>query len=279
VALVEMLNFLETQHLDELRPDSPRYLHLLTESMKHAFADRARWLGDADFVEVPVERLTSKAYARELADGIDPERTRRDEEYGSHVVPADAGTSHFSVLDAAGNAVACTETVNLTFGSKVMEPRFGIVLNNEMDDFTAVPDVPNAFGLIQGRANAIHPDKKPLSSMTPTIVLEEGRAVWTVGGSGGPRIISATTQVLLNGLVFGLTPREAVAAPRAHHQWQPNTLLLEPGLFDREAEGLRGFEHRVERTEELANVQAASRGPDGLRAASDPRKGGRPAGY
>lgn len=286
-ALVEMFNLLETQRLDELEPGTPRYLHLLTESMKHAFADRARWLGDADFVDVPVDRLTSPAYARELAAGVDPNRTRPAEEYGSHprgtgdtpVLPEDSGTSHFSVLDAQGNAVACTETINLTFGSKVIEPRFGIMLNNEMDDFTAVPGVPNAFGLIQSRANAVQPGKKPLSSMTPTVVVRKGRAAWVAGGSGGPRIISATAQVLLNGLLFGLTPEEAVAASRLHHQWQPNVLLLEPGLFDKVAEPMREYGHEVAERQNLAAVQAASRSQDGLRAASDPRKGGAPAGY
>src|SRR4029079_7383543 len=181
----------------------------------------------ADFVKVPVARLTSRAYAAEIARRIDLSKTLAPEAYGRLTTPDDGGTTHFSLLDAAGNAVACTETVNTLFGSYVVEPTFGIVLNNEMDDFTSLPGVPNAFGVSQSEANSIEPGKRPLSSMTPTIVVRDGRAEFVVGASGGPRIITATTQVLLNWVRFGQSPGVAVDAPRIHHQWSPDTLELE----------------------------------------------------
>src|SRR5262249_4238891 len=191
--------------------------------------------------------------------------------------PAGGGTSHFSVLDARGNAVACTETINTHFGSYVVEPKFGIVLNNEMDDFTSLPGVPNAFGLIQSEANAIEPGKRPLSSMTPTIVVRDGRAEFVVGASGGPRIISATVQVLLNMVQFGLSPREAVDAPRIHHQWTPDVLEVETDSLM--TPGLRDMRHELRVHRDGAVVQAASRDASGrLRAASDHRKGGRAQG-
>ncbi|MCA9055683.1 MAG: gamma-glutamyltransferase, partial [Planctomycetaceae bacterium] len=222
IALIEMLNILAAcdAKLDEPRIDhnSVEYVHLLTEASKHAFADRATYLGDADFVAVPVNRLISPRYAERLAGRIDPLHTQPPETYGRRILPNDGGTSHISVIDAAGNAVACTETINTLYGSYVVEPRFGVILNNEMDDFTARPGEPNAFGLIQSELNAVAPGKKPLSSMTPTIFVRDGRAILAVGASGGPRIISGTTQVLLNMTQFGLTPEAAVAAPRFHHQ-------------------------------------------------------------
>lgn len=287
VALLESLNILtayEAAHpdlrLDALGHNSPAYVHLLTEAMKHAFADRAEFLGDADFVDVPVRRLTSRQYAKELAGRIDPQRTKPPESYGRFLPVDDGGTSHISVIDSRGNAVACTETVNTLYGSYVVEPHYGIVLNDEMDDFAAVPGKPNAFGLIQSEKNAIAPGKKPLSSMTPTILVDEsGRAVFVAGASGGPRIISATLQVLLNMMRFDMTPAAAVAAPRMHHQWLPNVLLVEPPLEPRVREELEQRGHKVARQKSLAVSQAAARTAQGIRGASDPRKHGQPAGY
>jgi len=285
VALLETLNVLsavDTLHpaagLGKLESNSPLYLHSLAEAFKHAFADRAAYLGDADFVKVPVARLTSRAYAAEIARRIDLSKTLAPEAYGRLTTPDDGGTTHFSVLDAAGNAVACTETVNTTFGSYVVEPTFGIVLNNEMDDFTSLPGVPNTFGLIQSEANSIEPGKRPLSSMTPTIVVRDGRAEFVVGASGGPRIISATTQVLLNWLRFGKSPEAAVDAPRVHHQWNPDVLELESSKLP-ESE-LKRLGHVIRLRADSAVVQAASRTDDGrVQGASDRRKGGRLAGY
>lgn len=288
VALLETLNLLsatEARHKEaglekppeKLPHNSPLYLHLLGEGFKHAFADRAAYLGDADFAKVPVARLISRAYAEEIAKRIDLSRTQKPEAYGRFVSPDDGGTSHFSILDAKGNAVACTETINTHFGSYVVEPEFGIVLNNEMDDFTSLPGVPNAFGLIQSEANSIEPGKRPLSSMTPTIVIRDGRAEFVVGASGGPRIITATAQVLLNLVRFGMTPEQAVDTARIHHQWSPDILEVEDERMPIGELKKRG--HAVRVRSDSAVVQAAARNRDGLLGASDRRKGGRSAGF
>jgi gamma-glutamyltranspeptidase/glutathione hydrolase len=286
VALLETLQIVEEcerrwprRGLAQNPAHSPERLHVLAEAFQHAFADRAAYLGDADFADVPVERLISGKHARLLASRIDPARTLPSERYGRFAAGDDRGTSHFSIIDAAGNAVACTETINWGFGSLVVEPRFGIILNNEMDDFTAHPGRPNAFGLMQSEANTIAPHKRPLSSMTPTILVQDGRAVFALGASGGPRIITATTQVLL-GLTRGrMPPGPAVRAPRLHHQWLPDRLDLERGIPPGSAAALESFGHQVRWIERSAVVQAVSRQADGLRGASDPRKHGREAGY
>jgi gamma-glutamyltranspeptidase/glutathione hydrolase len=260
-------------------PPTVEFAHRLTEAFKHAFADRAEFLGDADFVSVPVQRLISREHARELASRIDLRKTRPSASYGRFDPVNDAGTTHFSVIDALGNAVACTETINTEYGSWIVDPQFGVLLNNEMDDFAAVPGQPNAFGLMQSAANAIAPRKKPLSSMTPTIVVKDGKAAFALGASGGPRIITATTQVLLNLVHRQQTPAQAVEAPRLHHQWLPDVLYLEPRLHSQWNEPLAAFGHRTQRLPASAVTQAVSWSPDGLRAASDSRKGGRAAGW
>lgn len=272
------------QILEELNAKSPaaseaESAHRLTEAFKHAFADRAEFLGDADFADVPVARLVSREHARELASRIDLKRTQPTKSYGRFAPVNDTGTTHFSVIDAEGNAVACTETINTEYGSWIVEPKFGILLNNEMDDFAAVPGQPNAFGLIQSSANAVAPRKKPLSSMTPTIVVKNGKAVFALGAAGGPKIITATTQVLLNLIDRQQTPTAAVQAPRLHHQWLPDVLDLEPRLHRHLRDPLTALGHKTQERNGNAVTQAVSRGSNGLRASSDPRKGGRPAGW
>ncbi len=283
IALLEILNILSTwEHThpkSEIKHNQPAYLHLLTEAMKHAYADRAEYLGDTDFVNVPIQRLISPDYAAELVKRIDPTQTKPIKSYGRVQPVKDAGTSHLSVMDSEGNAVACTETINTLFGSMFVEPKFGIVLNNEMDDFAAIPGEPNAFGLIQSEANAVQAGKKPLSSMTPTIVLSEGKAVMALGGSGGPRIISSTLQVLLNVMRFERSPQQAVALPRVHHQWFPNVLFIEDPLLEKMQSPMEQHGHKVQKRNKLAVVQVIVRTPQGMRAASDPRKHGQPAGY
>ncbi len=286
IAIIESLNMihsLEKQLLGhpfgKLKYHSPRQIHLLTEVMKHAFADRAEYLGDADFVAVPVQRLTSQQYAKHLTSRIDGTKTKPLKAYGRFVPPQDAGTSHLSVIDAAGNAVACTETINLTFGSYVVVPEYGIVMNNEMDDFAAIPGKPNAFGLIQSKANEIEPGKKPLSSMSPTIATKDGKAVFSAGASGGPLIISSTLQVLLNMIVYGMNPEQAVESPRIHHQWVPEDLLLEKKLFEQVGKKINTFGHTTKMRSKLAATQAVSRQSDGLRGHSDSRKHGAASGY
>lgn len=277
----------------EVRPDlladavkaghnSPPYVHLVTEAGKHAFADRARWLGDSNFVKVPLGALRSKDYIAARAALLDPHRTLPHEAYGSSTpLPEDGGTSHHCVIDAQGNAVACTETVNLIFGSLLAVPEYGFVLNNTMDDFLTRGGHANAFGLSHADRNRPEPGKRPLSSMTPTIVLDEtGRPSIIVGGSGGPRIISGTLQTALNVLLFDMSADAALAAPRFHHQWEPDVLQLEDAMDTPSLRGsLRALGHTVGHREAVGNVQLIRRVPAGWQAASDPRKGGAPAGY
>ncbi|MCC6286061.1 MAG: gamma-glutamyltransferase, partial [Phycisphaerales bacterium] len=259
-------------------------LHAWIEASRHAFADRARYLGDPAFVPDPSAWLLAPARLDEIAARFDPHRAHASAASGTP--EEDGGTSHLSVVDRWGGAVACTETINLAFGSLVMIEDWGVVLNNEMDDFTARPGEPNAFGLVQSARNAPAPGKRPLSSMTPTIVLDatgEVRAV--LGGSGGPRIISATAQVL-NRVLAGQDAATAVRAPRAHHQWQPDVVRLESwgrAEWGGTGEALRQRGHTVEDIGVVAQVQLIAREttPEGAaqwHAASDPRKGGRPAG-
>lgn len=285
VALLETLNLLSSAadqtetDLAKLKHNGPEYLHLLTESMKHAYADRAAYLGDPDFVDVPTGTLTSTKYASELARRISPDQTYPPAHYGRFWLRDDSGTSHFSVMDAAGNAVACTETINTYFGSMVVDPALGVVFNNEMDDFTAIPGKPNAFGLIQSEFNSPEPGKRPLSSMSPTILVRDGKATLALGASGGPRIISTTIQVMLNVENFGLSPMAAVREPRIHHQWLPDILYAEKPLSEKIQAPMKERGHVLNRRNALAICQVAQRTKDGLRAASDPRKHGQAAGY
>ena len=284
VALLQTLQGLQAwelhrkKSLRDLGHNSADYVHVVAEALKHAFADRAEYLGDTDFAEVPISRMLSREYAQQIAERISIDNTLPLKNYGRFFSQPDGGTSHFSVMDSAGNAVACTETINLTFGSFVVVPEYGVLLNNQMDDFTAEPGKPNAFGLIQSESNAIAPGKKPLSSMTPTIVIQNGRAVYACGASGGPRIITATLQSLLNHIVFDMAPGDAVAAPRFHHQWSPNELLLEPALMQKTGEALTSKGHETKRSSSLAATQAAGLSDGKLLGGSDPRKHGRPAG-
>lgn len=266
---------------------SPAYVHLVTEASKHAFADRARWLADPEFVEIPIKGLLSRAYLKQKAEQIDPSTPLAIDAYGTTAPPPDdGGTSHLCVIDEHGGAVSCTETINLIFGSLVVVPEFGFALNNEMDDFQARMDHANAFGLLHATKNRPAPGKRPLSSMTPIIALQRasagggGQVALLAGGSGGPRIISGTLQVALNALYMGMDAKEAVEQPRFHHQWMPDKLQMEDGLFNNEREHLLGkLGHVVERRDAVGNVQVITRGADGWHAASDPRKGGAPAGY
>lgn len=269
--------------------NSPDYVHLVSEAMKHAFADRSRWLADPAFAQVPVEALISFGYLESRAKLIDMGAIAPPAAYGFEppasqtpaTAPEDHGTSHLCALDKDGMAVACTETINLEFGSMVCVPGFGFCLNNEMDDFTTIRGQANAFGLRQSDANLPQPGKRPLSSMSPTIVTRGGRVTLVAGGSGGPRIISATTQCILNVLMFGMTPEQAVSAPRFHHQWMPNKLLFDSRWTDEAviAELQRRGHEAGELKDESAVQLIAVDAQGNIRAASDPRKGGAPAGH
>ncbi|MGE0481519.1 MAG: gamma-glutamyltransferase [Phycisphaerae bacterium] len=269
---------------------SDRYPPMLVHALRHAFADRARWLGDSDFSRVPVDALVSAAYAQRLAaKSIDddesfgsrdipgePERPQPDR--GGRQLPDDGGTSHFCVADREGNFVALTETINGGYGSWLVVEPFGVILNNQMDDFTTVPGAANLFGLQQGDANLVAPAKRPLSSMSPTLVLRDGTPVLALGASGGPRIITAVMQVLLNVVVLERPLHEAIDAPRLHHQWKPNEVYFDRPPRDADVEALRAAGLKLSEKRRGGVVQAIQRLRDGsLAGASDPRKGGRPA--
>ena len=283
VALIEMLNMLEGDRLPELGHNSARYLHLLAEVMRRAFADRAAYLGDPDFGPVPVAQLTSKGYAARLRAGIDPDRATPSSQVrpglGSGAEPQ--STTHFSVVDAAGTMVSCTYTINDNFGSGVTVPGAGFLLNDEMDDFTSKPGVPNLFGLLQGKANAIAPGKRPLSSMTPTIVLKDGKPWFAIGGPGGPRIINAVLQVLVNIVDFGMDLQQAIDLPRIHHQWFPDTLFVEKyGVSEdtRQALAARGYSIGVKGISDVQGVMI-EKGSGVRLGGSDARGDGLALGY
>ncbi len=273
VALLEMLNVLEGYRLKELRHNSSTYLHLLTETSKHAFADRAQYLGDPDFVKIPSSKLLSKNYASQLRTRISSVRTHSSDYYGLAAYKEErGGTTHFGVLDKNGNAVACSLTINTSFGSKVLVRETGVILNNEMDDFSISPGVPNTYGLVGGQANSVQPKKRPLSSMTPTIILENERPILIVGASGGPRIISGTVQTILNVLEFSMSVKEAVAAPRIHHQWKPNTLIVEKDIPASTRASLKRRGHNVQQRRSVGTVQAVLVRQGKISGAADPRR-------
>lgn len=278
IALIEMLNILDPLLTAEARPESPETIHLIAETMRRAFADRARFLGDADFARVPVRGLLDPRYAAEHRASIDRERASpsvnlalpdpgRYEGRGAQPVVARAhreskNTTHFSVIDAAGNAVANTYTINSGYGNGVVVPGLGFLLNNEMDDFAAKPGVPNQFGLIQGEANRIEPRKRPLSAMTPTMVTRNGETLLVLGSPGGPTIINSVLLVLLNRLVFGLELPAAVAAGRYHHQWLPDKLVLEKECFaEALTQALAARGHELEGRSQQGVVNAIERDP------------------
>jgi gamma-glutamyltranspeptidase / glutathione hydrolase len=280
VVLLQALAVLEGYALPALGRGSPAYDHLLAEVLQHGFADRARHLGDPDRVAIPVEALLAPARVREIRAAIDPARAFPADHYGAPLDPGqDAGTLHISVIDADGMAVALTTTINTSFGSRVFGARSGVLLNNQMDDFVARPGVPNAYGLVGSRSNAVAPGARPLSSMSPTVlVAPDGRRI-AVGASGGPFIISSTLQVILDIVDFGRDPNDAVSAPRIHHQWQPRLLFVDEGVEPATVAALRAIGHEIKQMPMFSAVQVVTRTPEeGLLGASDPRKAGAPAG-
>ncbi len=278
--LVQVLQALDGVDLKALGHNSSAYLHRVAEALKHAFADRARVMGDPDFVDVPLAQMLSAEATARIKGAFRPDATLPRAAYGGRYgVPEDGGTSHFSVVDARGNAVALTSTVNTSFGSLYVAGDTGVLLNNEMDDFVAKPGVPNAFGLVGREANTIRPGKRPLSSMSPTIVLDEkGQVRLVVGASGGPTIITGTLQVLLNVMVFGMDVRAAVEAPRVHHQWVPELLFVSRDLPRDVHEALKARGHALKPVGRFNAVQAVEVVGARQAGASDPSKRGRPAG-
>ncbi len=284
IALVEILNMLEGYPLSTYGFGSSRTLHILAEAMMRAFADRAEFLGDGDFVKVPAAGLISKRYARDLRSSIDPffatDAARLT--HGNPVSFESEQTTHFSVVDREGNAVANTYTLNGGYGSGVTIPGTGILMNNEMDDFSSKPGAPNMFGLIHGEANAIAPMKRPLSSMTPTIVLKDGKLFMVLGSPGGSTIINTVVQTIINVADFGMTVQEAVDAPRIHHQWMPDKLIVERGGFPADViDAMTARKYVIETTRSIGDCQAIMIDPKtgGLLGAADPRSDGKAAGY
>ena len=282
VHVAQMLNILENYNLKAL--GETERLHVMAETMKLAFADRAYWLGDPDFARVP-RGLVEKSYAASLAGRINREHVTQ---VAAHGLPSDwetdvfkKHTTHFSVADAEGNWVACTATVNTSFGSKVVIPGTGVVMNNQMDDFSIQHGVKNYFGLVGDHANAIAPGKRPLSSMSPTIVLKEGQPVIALGAAGGPKIISQVVLELVCLLDLGMTPEVAAAQPRIHHQWLPNELMVEKTLPRAQRVGLAKRGHNLRRIPPMGVSQIVARSTDGkgFVGAADPRAGGNAAGW
>lgn len=285
VALLEMLNTLENRPLTPDDAGSSETVHLMVETMRRAFADRAEYLGDPDFVKVPVAALTSKKYAADLFRAINPEKATTSDQVqpGNVTLSESKETTHFSVVDRMGNAVSCTYTLNGSYGSGLTVTGGGFLLNNEIDDFAVKVGVPNEYKLIQKEANLIAPHKRPLSSMTPTIVLKDGKLFCTVGSPGGPTIINSVLQVIVNVIDFKMNIQEAVDVPRFHHQWLPDQIEYEPRVFSldvRRALQQRG--HRLsERTEIIGDAHAILIEPEtGVRlGAADPRNFGKAVGY
>lgn len=286
-ALLQMLNILENFDGNAHGQNSADSIHLLAETMRRAFADRATHLGDPDFVKVPVTGLISKAYAADLARTIRPDAVTPSSEIraGQPVDYEKPSTTHFSVIDKDGNVVSNTYTLEDFYGSAITVRGAGFLLNNEMGDFTAAPGFPNTYGLIQGEGNAIVPRKRPLSSMTPTIVLKDGKVFLLIGSAGGPIIINTVLQVILNVVDHGMNIQQAIDAPRIHHQWLPDEIRWEPMGVNADTRKLleaRGHKFK-ERPEEdfLGDAQGIMVDPlTGTRlGASDPRRGGVPVGY
>lgn len=237
IALLQMLAMLEGRDVSALAPSGAEKIHLFAETMRRAYADRAAYLGDPDFTKIPVAALLDPDYLARRAATIDSKRATPSKMIGGGLAsvneaekPESLETTHFSVMDAAGNVVSCTYTINGIYGCGVVAGETGILLNNEMDDFTSRPGSPNAFGLVQGEANAIQPSKRPLSSMTPTIVLRDDKVVIVTGSPGGATIINTVVQVITNLVDHHMTPAEAVAAKRFNHQWLPDAITHEPGF-------------------------------------------------
>lgn len=284
LTLALIANILEGYDLRALGWHSPEALHYTAEAMRRAFADRNHYLGDPDFVDIPRPQFLSEQYASQLRRQITPGRATPSAEVqpGSLQFDEPEHTTHFSVVDAQGNAVALTTTINDLYGSGVTVTGAGFLLNDEMDDFTSKPGEPNMFGLVQGEANAIEPEKRMLSAMTPTIVLEPetNRPIILAGARGGPRIITATWQVISNMIDHGMDVTTAVAAPRIHHQHLPDVLRYERGGFPQDVlNTLRGYGHQLEEFGAIGTSPALLRRDGRWRGAFDPRTGGKAAGY
>jgi gamma-glutamyltranspeptidase/glutathione hydrolase len=276
IHLIEILNILEGYPIAYLGHNGAETLHLMAEAMKLAYADRSKYLGDPDFAKIPVKGLTSKAYAATLRAKIDRNRaTPASEISPGDPMPFESNqTTQFSVMDGKGNVVSSTYTINFSYGTGIVAAGTGILLNNEMDDFSSKPGVPNAYGLIGGEANAIEPRKRPLSSMTPTIVFKDGKPFLATGSPGGSRIITTVLQIVMNVVDHGMNIAEATIFPRVHHQWLPDQLRIEEGLSPDSIRLLGELGPKVVVENAMGSTQSIMLSPEGLFGFSDLRRPG-----
>jgi gamma-glutamyltranspeptidase/glutathione hydrolase len=275
VVLLETLNMLEGFPMHDMQQGSVSSLHVMIEAMKRGYADRARYLGDPAFVNAPIATLIAKDYAARQRRGIDPDRATPWTDALSAVPPREgSNTTHYSVVDSAGNAVSNTYTLNYSYGVGLVPEGTGVLLNNELDDFTAAPGASNAYGLVGFEANLPGPGKRPLSSMSPTIVLKDGKPVLVTGSPGGSRIISTVLQVIVNVLDYNMDVASAVAAPRLHHQWLPDEVRIERGFADATIAALKAKGHQVVEPMGQTSANSIAVTPDGLLGAPDPRTRG-----
>lgn len=282
VVLIEMLNILEQFPLSSLGHNTAKTIHIFAEVMKYAYADRSKYLGDPDFSPVPVTWLTSKKYAQSIKEQINMEKSTPSHEIspGNPNLQEGNNTTHFSVMDRYGNAVSNTYTLNFSYGSKITVPGTGILLNNEMDDFSAKPGTPNAYGLVGGKLNAIAPEKRMLSSMSPTIVMKDGKPFLITGSPGGSRIITTVLQIIANVIDFNMNISEATNAVRVHHQWLPDKLMVERGLNEDTIKILKEMGYKVEIGTTIGVAESIIQEGDYMYGASDPRRPvGSTAGY
>jgi gamma-glutamyltranspeptidase/glutathione hydrolase len=275
VVLVEILNILEGFPMHDMKQGSAPSLHVMIEAMKRAYADRARYLGDPAFVKAPIATLISKDYAAKQRASIDLDHATPWTDALAATPPHEGdNTTHFSVVDSRGNAVSNTYTMNYSYGVGLIAEGTGVLLNNELDDFTAAPGASNAYGLVGFEANLPGPGKRPLSSMSPTIVMKDGKAVLVTGSPGGSRIISAVLQIIVDVLDYDMDVAAAVAAPRLHHQWLPDEVRIERGFADDTLAGLRAKGHRVIEPLGYSSANSIAVTANGLLGAPDPRTRG-----
>ncbi len=258
IHIIQILNTLEEYPIGFLGQNSAETIHLMAEAMKRAYADRSEYLGDPDFYDVPQAQLISKAYAADIRKGISLSRaTPSDQIKPADLTPYESDqTTHYSIVDKDGNAVSNTYTINFSYGSGMVADGTGVLMNNEMDDFAAKPGVMNAYGLIGGDANAVQPGKRPLSSMSPTLVMKDGKVFMVTGSPGGSRIITTVIQIIMNVIDHGMNVAEATIAPRIHHQWLPEVLRVEEGLSRDTVAAIEAKGHVVEVMETMGSAQS-----------------------
>jgi gamma-glutamyltranspeptidase / glutathione hydrolase len=281
IGVLQMLGVLEGSGYEKSGWGAAATIHFVVEAMRRYYADRSEYLGDPDFKKVPVRALLNPEYIKTLRRSIDPQRASKSDAIrpGSLSAYESSETTHFSIVDKAGNAVSVTYTLNGSYGSGVTAPGLGFLLNNEMDDFAAQPGEPNMFGLVQGEANAIQPGKRPLSSMTPSILTKDGKLFMVVGGPGGGRIITAVLQAILNVVDFGMNVQDAVDAPRFHHQWKPDKITMERGFSPDTIRLLQERGHEVEVIPAVARIFAIVADGGWLQGAPDGRSYGKAVGF